>query len=214
VDLKIRVPIGAGFGTSAAGTLAACLALADAADIPTTLNDLGRLTHVADVLNSTGLGTASALVHGGFVLVTEPGAPGIGMVDQLLFPSDYVVVCAYLGSIPKREALSEMNLAPRVNPAGGAVLEAVRKRPNLQTFLRECRTFDSTIGFETPGVSQLIETMVSAGAVGAVQNMLGEAVHGVIAKTRAERAVKKIQAAFPTAKVFASELDNLGVRLV
>ncbi|MFI5449771.1 MAG: hypothetical protein ACHQ03_08415, partial [Candidatus Bathyarchaeia archaeon] len=56
VDLKVACPIGAGFGTSAAGTLASCLAVSDAAGIPVTMNELGRITHVAEVVNRTGLG--------------------------------------------------------------------------------------------------------------------------------------------------------------
>ena len=64
---------------------------------------MGRITHIAEVVNKTGLGTASAMLTGGFVLVTEPGAPGIGSVDRLLFPEDHVVLCAYLGPISTRE---------------------------------------------------------------------------------------------------------------
>ena len=47
VNLHVDVPIGAGYGTSAAGTAASCLALADAAQFPVTFNEIGKLTHVA-----------------------------------------------------------------------------------------------------------------------------------------------------------------------
>ncbi len=213
-DLKVRVPIRAGFGTSAAGTLASCLALADAADIPMTLNDLGRVTHVADVLNGTGLGTASALLTGGFVLVTEPGAPGVGTVDRLLYPKGHSVICAYVGPIPSREVLTQPNVAGRVNPPARRAMEAIRAKPELRTFLSEARRFSEAIGFQTPTVSRLIEAMISAGAIGAAQNMLGEAVHGVVPEKKAARALKKLRKAFPTARVFVSHLDNRGVRLV
>ncbi|HYV99842.1 MAG TPA: hypothetical protein VE862_00165, partial [Candidatus Acidoferrum sp.] len=49
VEVTARVPIAAGFGTSAAGTLASCLALADLAKIPVTFSELGRIAHVAEV---------------------------------------------------------------------------------------------------------------------------------------------------------------------
>ena len=115
IDLKVASPIAAGFGTSAAGTLASCLAVSDAADIPVTLNELGRITHVAEVVNQTGLGTAAALLTGGFVLVTEPGAPGLGLVDRLFFPRNHSIICAHIGPILTRETLAKGGLAARVN---------------------------------------------------------------------------------------------------
>ena len=214
VDLSVQVPVRAGFGTSAAGTLATCLALADALELPTSLNELGRITHIAEVLNGTGLGTASALLQGGFVLVSEPGAPGFGLVDRLLFPRDHVVICAYMGPISTRDVLDQSDLARRVNPSARRVMEVVRQKPDVKTFLDEARRFSDLVGFQTTNVSRLMAAMISAGAIGAAQNMLGEAVHGVIAKERAAQAVKKLKRAHPSAQVFASPLDNQGVRVV
>ena len=214
VDLRLRVPIGAGFGTSAAGTLASCLALVDALNFAMTLNDLGRITHIAEVVNKTGLGTASAMLTGGFVLVTEPGAPGIGSVDRLLYPENHVVLCAYLAPISTRDVLSRSDLASRVNPAARRAMASIRRKPELNTFLSEARQFGETVGFQSPNVARLIEATVSAGAVGAAQNMIGEAVHGVIHSDKANRALVKLRKEFPSASIFVSNLDTRGVRLV
>lgn len=214
VDLRLRVPIGAGFGTSAAGTLASCLALVDAVNFPMTLNDLGRITHIAEVVKKTGLGTASAMLTGGFVLVTEPGAPGIGSVDRLLYPEDHVVLCAYLGPIATRGVLSGSDLVNSVNPAARRAMASIRRKPELHTFLREARQFGEAVGFQSPNVSRLIKAMISAGAVGAAQNMIGEAVHGVIHSDKVNRALIKLRKEFPSATIFASNLDTRGVRLV
>jgi len=214
VDLRLRVPIGAGFGTSAAGTLASCLALVNAVNFPMTLNDLGRITHIAEVVNKTGLGTASAMLTGGFVLVTEPGAPGIGSVDRLLYPQDHVVLCAYLGPIATRDVLSRSDLANMVNPAARRAMAGIRLKPELYTFLSEARQFGETVGFQSPNVARLIQATVSAGAIGAAQNMIGEAVHGVIQSDKADRALIKLRKEFPSATIFVSNLDTRGVRLV
>ena len=179
-----------------------------------TLNDLGRITHISEVVNKTGLGTASALLTGGFVLVTEPGAPGIGSVDRLLFPEDHLVICAYLGPISTREALARSDLASKVNPAARKAMDNIRRRPELRTFLDEARHFSETVGFQSPIVSRLIETVISAGAVGVAQNMLGEAVHGVVPRNKADRALVKLRKAFPSAKTFVRNLDTRGVHLV
>ena len=212
-DITASVPIAAGYGTSAAGTAASCLALADAAQIPVTFNELGRITHIAEVVNRTGLGTACAMFVGGFDLVTEPGAPGIGSVDRLRFPPDHSIICAYLGPLPTRETLSNVDIASRVNPPAQRAMKAIRERPELVKFLTEAREFSESAGFLTPEIKRLMDAMVSAGAIGAAQNMIGKAVHGVAEDTRTPGVLKAIRKAFPSAIVFATKLDDNGVRL-
>jgi pantoate kinase len=214
IEVKVASPIAAGFGTSAAWTLASCLAVSNAADITVTMNELGRITHVAEVVNRTGLGTAAALLMGGFVLVTEPGAPGVGLVDRLLFPKNYSIICAYVGSIPTRDALANVEVADRVNAFAKRTMDAVLQNPTLSTFLTESRKFGQEAGFETTTVTRLISAMIANGATGAAQNMIGEAVHGVANDRKVGTIVKAVKKAFPAAKVFAAHLDNQGVRLL
>ena len=214
VDLRIEVPIGAGYGTSAAGTAASCLALADAAQLPISFNEVGKLTHVAEVINKTGLGTASAVLVGGFVLVTEPGAPGIGEVDRLLFPKGHSILCVYLQSLPTKRVLTKRDLADRINPAGRAALKAIRRDPCLTTFLSEARQFASRTPLQTKETFRIMNIMVANGAVGAAQNMVGKAVHGVVEDSLMPKISREIKKEFPAAKIFASALDDRGVRLV
>jgi pantoate kinase len=213
VDIRVEVPIGAGFGSSAAGTAAACLALADAAVLPVSFAELGRITHVAEVVNQTGLGTAAAVFVGGFVLVIEPGAPGIGAVDRLLFPKDHSIVCAFLEPLPTRRLLSQTDIAARVNPSAQRAMEKILQNPGLRTFLTQARNFGQEIGLESPEITQLIDTMNRAGAVGSAQNMIGKAVHGVVENSKVSRVLRLVSRKFPTATVFASSLDVSGVRV-
>jgi pantoate kinase len=213
VDIRVSVPIGAGYGSSAAGTAASCLAFVDAAELSVTYGELGKITHVAEVVNRTGLGTAAAVFVGGFVLVTEPGAPGIGSVDRLLFPKDHSIVCAFLEPLPTRDVLSQSDLASRVNPSAQRTMEAIRHSPGLHTFLRESRKFGQEIGLETPEITSLIDSMISAGSIGATQNMIGKAVHAVVEDRKALRVLRLVKRKFPSATVFASHLDERGVRL-
>jgi pantoate kinase len=214
VDLRVRVPIGSGFGTSAAGTIASCLALADAVGFPVTMNDLGRITHISEVINKTGLGTASAMLTGGFVLVTEPGAPGVGTVDRLLFPEDHLVLCGYLGPISTGDVLSRSDLANKVNPAARNAMKQIRRKPELRTFLNEARRFGEVVGFQSIEIRRLLNAIVAAGAVGAAQNMIGKAVHGVVPRKKARRALAHLRRDFPSAVLFADTLDSEGVRIV
>jgi len=211
---QVEVPIAAGFGTSAAGTLAACLALTDAGDLPMTLNEVGMAAHVAEVLNGTGLGTVSALLCGGFVLVRQPGGPGIGLIDRLRFPTDHSIVCAYLGPIQTRDVLAAKADRTIESIPRRETLEAISKTPTLPVFLAESRRFGKQAGFETSRITRLISTLMSAGALGAAQNMIGEAVHAVVHNSKTTRTLKVVKAAFPESKVFATDIEGQGVRFL
>jgi len=212
-DITAGVPISAGYGTSAAGTAASCLALADAAQLPVTFNELGQITHVAEVVNRTGLGTASAVFVGGFDLVTEPGPPGTGVVDRLPFPNGYSIICACLGPVSTRETLSLTDIATRVNPPAQRAMRAIRERPELKNFLQSANRFSLEAGFQTPEIKRLIDTMISSGAVGAAQNMIGKAVHAVAEGYKSNTVAKAVRKAFPAATVFITQLDIIGARL-
>jgi len=213
-NITSSVPIGAGFGTSAAGTAASCLALADAAQLPLTLNQLGQITHVAEVVNSTGLGTASAVFVGGFPLVIEPGAPGVGSLDQLRFPRNHSIICAYLGPVEKRHKITQGHLSARVNPAARIAMKAIKANPELRTFLSETRKFSQKAGFQTSEIALLMQKAVEAGAVGAAQNMIGHAIHAVVEDSRIVPVMKALRRTSRNAEIFTSRLDDRGVRLV
>jgi len=214
VDIQVRVPIAAGFGSSAAGTLASCLALSDAGNLPCTLNEIGRVAHVAEVINGTGLGTVPALLVGGFVLVTKPGAPGTGAVDRLRFPSKHSILCVHLAPIQTRDILATKARRTRRDGVARTALRAIAANPILPVFLRESRRFGKQAGFETPRITKLISKITSGGAIGATQNMIGEAVHGVVEDSKASRVLETVRSAFPNANAFISRLENEGVRLL
>ena len=65
VKHEVAVPIGAGFGTSAAGALTAALALNEALGLNLTYNELGMIAHKAEIECKTGLGTVAPLTIGG-----------------------------------------------------------------------------------------------------------------------------------------------------
>ena len=214
VGILTDVPISAGFGTSAAGTAASCLALADAAQLPVTMNELGQVTHLAEIVNGTGLGTASAVFVGGFPLVTEPGGPGIGCVDRLSFPRAHSIICAYIGPLSTRDTLAMAGIAARVNGPARRAMKAIRARPELVNFLMQARKFSEESGFQTAEVKHVMDIMVQNGASGAAQNMIGQAVHGVADDRIVSRIIRRLRNDRPSSLIFVTKLDDKGVSLV
>ena len=216
VEHQIEVPIGTGFGTSAGGALTAGLALREALEMPLTYNQIGKIAHVAEIQCQTGLGTVSSLTFsGGCVLVVEPGAPGICQIDRIPITPDYMVVAGYLNStIRKETVLSSPKKRKEIKGYGKKTLEAILDEPNLENFLDCCWEFSQKAGFATEKICQLVKSAKKAGAVGAAQNMIGEAVHAVVHEENASSVAEAFKQALPSQQVLVSEIDFQGARLI
>jgi pantoate kinase len=214
VNHKVDVPIGAGFGSSAAGALTAGLALSKALELPLTYNQIGRIAHVAEVKCKTGLGTVGPLMIGGCILTVEPGAPGISIIDRIPIRDDYVVVAGVFGATPTKQVLASAEKRREVNRWGRKTLEAILAEPSVENFMACCLAFAEKAGFMTPRVRQLVKLAEKAGAVGAAQNMVGEAVHALALEENAGNIAEAFKQVLPNEKILAAKIDFQGARLV
>jgi pantoate kinase len=216
VEHQIEVPIGTGFGTSAGGALTAGLALKEALDLPLTYNQIGKIAHVAEIQCQTGLGTVSSLTHtGGCVLVVEPGAPGICQLDRIPIPQNYSVVAGFFKSnILKKPIFTDPQRKQVINRYGKKTLEAILAKPTIENFLESCWYFAEKTGLATDNIRQLVKLAKKAGAVGAAQNMLGEAVHALVSDEKAGEVAEAFKQVLPSEKVLVSKIDFQGARLI
>ena len=215
VKHQIEVPIGAGFGTSAGGALTAGLALKEALALPLTYNQIGKAAHIAEIRCQTGLGTVSSLtVSGGCVLVVEPGAPGICVIDRLPLRPGYAVVTEFFSPTEKQTVLSSPERKRDVNRWGKKTLEAILSEPTLENFLASCWEFAEKTGLATERVRRLVKLAEKAGAVGATQNMIGEAVHAVVLEKNAFEVAEAFKQVSPRGEVLVSKIDFQGARLI
>ena len=211
---KVEVPIGAGFGSSAAGALGVALALSEALGLKLTCNQLGRIAHVAEVKCKTGLGTVGPIMLGGCILTVEPGAPGIGTIDRLPLSSAYSVVTGTFDSVSTKQVLSSPEKRENVNRWGRKTLEAIMDEPSVENFLARCLDFAEKTGFMTSRTKKLVKLAEKAGAVGSAQNMVGEAVHALARKQNAENIAAAFRQLLPNERVLKTEIDFQGARLV
>jgi pantoate kinase len=211
---KIDVPIGAGFGSSAAGALTTALALSKTLELSMTYNQLGKLAHVAEVKCKTGLGTVGPLMLGGCVLTLEPGAPGIALLDRIPISTDHVVVAGVFGPTLTKEVLSSSEKRYQVNKHGRKTLEDILSEPSLGNFLACCLSFAEKTGFLTPRLRGLVKLTEKAGAIGAAQNMVGEAIHAVTTLENVENVVHAFKQVLPKEKIIVARVDIQGARLI
>lgn len=214
VKHRVEVPIGAGFGTSAAGAFGTALALCKALNMNLTYREIGCVAHVAEVKCKTGLGTVSGMLFGGCVLVLEPGAPDHGVVDRIPIPSGYHIVAGVFQPRLTSEFLKSTEKRAIINQMGQKTLERILAEPSLENFLHSCRRFAEKTGLATKRVAKLMASAEKAGATGAAQNMLGEAVHALVEKNKVKNVVAAFERVLPPEKIIVAEVSLQGAQLL
>jgi pantoate kinase len=211
---NVDIPIGAGFGSSAAGSLGTALALGKVLGLNLTYNQLGRIAHVAEVKSKTGLGTVGPLLFGGCGLSIAPGAPGIARLDRIPVPSDYRLIMGTFNPYQTKKFLSSDKKRELINKWGRITLKKILENPSLENFMKSCKDFAIGTGFVTERVKKLIDLSERAGAVGATQNMIGEAVHALVKVDHMMSVYDIFRTVLPEEKIITAKIDSQGARLI
>ncbi len=211
VDLRLDLPVGQGFGMSAAGTLAACLA---------TANLLGldpekalEATHVAEVEAGSGLGDAIGSWFGSGELRIQPGCPPHGWAMQVQPPQDVGFLYCVLGeSIPTRDIIGDPDWAEATRQHGDQavdrILDAGRERA-WELILEESIGFGSHLGLMPTRMLALGQKMPKDVQWG--QCMLGSTLWVTGTRGDLERAEALLEGHGP---VVRAKVDPNGARMV
>jgi pantoate kinase len=214
IEHRVEAPIGAGFGTSAAGAVSCGLALASAIGLRVSFNRVMQEAHAAEVLCHTGLGSVEGMAGGGLVLVVKSGAIGYGLVDRIPIPEGLKVVAGCFRPIDKKTVLLAPEKHGTINTLARTTMQRIRSLPTLENFLRSCKCFALDSGLASDRCRELIEAAESAGAVGASQNMIGEAVHAVTTRRNLEAVREAFLGFLPEEKIIISDVEFCGARLL
>ncbi len=214
VNHCVEVPVGAGFGSSAAGALGTALALSKVLGLNLTYNQLGRIAHVAEVKCRTGLGTVGPLLFGGCGLTIEPGAPGLARLDRIPVSPDHRLVVGTFRPYPTKEMLASEEKREIINEWGQKTLRRILAESSLENFMAACKEFALETGFATSRVKKLMELSENAGAIGAAQNMLGEAVHALVTVDDVEAVHEAFKKLLPEEKIIIANIDFQGARII
>ncbi|MDD3857309.1 MAG: pantoate kinase [Methanoculleus sp.] len=166
VTTECRLPIGAGFGLSAAALLATLTAVNHLFDLDLSENEVAARAHEAEVLHRTGLGDVAASRSGG--VVCRKG-PGIHAEITRIYPQEPLYAVS-LGPLPTASVLSSAEAMERI-----AAAFPDRCPRDLPDFCRLSRGFAEKSGLIAPEVRRVFEACDAAG-VPASMTMLGNGV--------------------------------------
>ncbi|MFX0169041.1 MAG: hypothetical protein ACFE89_06715 [Candidatus Hodarchaeota archaeon] len=212
IQHDVEVPIGAGYGASAAGAVSTAMALSKALGFNLTLNQIAQFAHLAELRCATGLGSVSGVVRGGAILILEAGAPGYDRVDWLPLEPSHRIVSASFAPIPKETIIFSPQAQQTVNKEAHTVMAKILANPNPEFFMELCNRFAQKVGFLTQRLSRVLTKVKEAGALGATQNMIGEAFHALVDQEKVNNVINAILQDFPANKILVSEIYYGGPR--
>lgn len=175
VSLAHQLPVGQGFGMSAAGALATALSVAAVAGVPR--QKAIEVAHLADLFGGGGLGGVASIVGGGLEVRERPGIPPYGSVRHRPF-SGSVVLAVVGGPIPSPPLLRDPRFLRRVRRAAEDGLAILRGGPSVERFLSASEEFTDRLRLAPPGMLRTIRSLRSPD-VRVAQAMFGRSLFAV-----------------------------------
>ncbi len=197
VTTTCRLPIGAGFGLSAAALLATLAAANQLFGCDMSPAELAEIAHETEVLHKTGLGDVAACQGGGRVVRT---GPGIGGPILRHFDMPHPIFAVSFGPIHTPSVLG----SPAQMQQVASAFPKITPR-NVDDFFRCSREFCDASGLVTPEVKNVFEAC-DRHHVPASMTMLG---NGVFAYGKSAESVLGL-----FGRVYRMQMAHEGVRIV
>lgn len=180
INHDVQVPIGAGFGTSAAFALGTVIGISKILELPLTFNEAAQIAHIAEVEMKSGLGDVIGEISGGIPLRVKEGAPGVGIADKMILneKDELFVISKTFGEIKTADIIEDREHKKKINEMGRNLLQELIKDPKPQKFMKLSRKFAENTGLMSNEVKETVEILESE-TIGASMAMLGNTAFAI-----------------------------------
>ena len=221
VEIKhyIETPPGAGFGSSGSGALSLVYAINRLYNDPLSAIKISQIAHVAEVICRTGLGTVMGETMGGFKVLVEPGAPGIGKTISIKYPKGLYAAFIVFGPYSTSMALSDPEIRASIMKSGEKYHNMIKETPEFSYFMKYSRAFAESTGLIPDSVRMLLDELDLKGIKSSML-MFGEGTFSIIDKeelAKMEKIYKEIITKIDSdikPQLFFSNIAKGGVRIV
>lgn len=175
ITQDIQLPIGAGFGTSAASALSLTLSLNQLLDLGYSQELCGQIAHMAEINLGGGLGDVIAQTGHGLVLRCDSGAPGVGEIKS--FEHDIYIAWKTFGEIDTSSIIQDPHHREVISDAGLKYLEFFEEKSSIVNFLDFSYRFACQTNLMSSEVRELVDYLNSKDDIlGSSMAMLGNTV--------------------------------------
>ena len=203
VNTKMELPVGQGFGMSAAGALSASMALSKILSFSRA--DAVKASHFAEVQLKTGLSDVLASSFGGIEVRKEAGLPPWGIIEHI--PGKYEVVLCVIGEkIDTKKILSDPAKLSNIATYGRYCTKKLLENPSIENFFSLSETFAKKTGLADRRILDAVESIKKFG-MGSMC-MLGNSVFAFGDTKKLYKTLSKF------GKTFVCNTDEKGARIL
>lgn len=207
---NFELPVGCGYGASGSGALGTIIGLNFLLKLKLTKKDIGRIAHISEVINKTGLGTVCGQLCGGLCILKESGYPCKS--ERINLPKGIKVICGSFGMIHTKSILNSEILSKRIKEAGRKALIKVLADKNIYTFMKSSLDFvnetDILNLLNLTRINELLNRLNKSGIIGASMNQLGRSVFAFCKIKDIKKTIEIFETFKPEIKIFNLKIDE------
>jgi len=201
VKTRLDLPMGQGFGMSAAGALSATLASSKIVGVSN--NDAMCASHFAEVKLRTGLGDVIASCFGGIEIRKTAGLPPWGVIEHITGKFD-LVLCVIGKKINTNKILTDNQKTIKIIEYGKYCTKKILENPSVENFFALSKLFTEKTNLAENRVLQAIDAISNYGM--SSMCMLGNSIFAM-GKTDE---ICKILSSY--GKIYICSVDEYGAR--
>lgn len=167
-----KLPIGAGFGTSAAFALGISFTLPKLMGINISFKEAGEIAHLAEISQSSGLGDVISEMFGGCIIRLNEGSPVKGIIDKIPITKPIYVITKTIGLLETKDIIENPIHQKHINQSGSILLNRLINNPSISNFMKLSRKFANDTQLISKEIAEIIN-ILDEETLGASMAMLG-----------------------------------------
>ena len=216
INHTFDLPMGCGFGASGSGALGAIFGLNYLLNLKLSYYERGRIAHIAEVMNKTGLGTVCGQLGRGLCMLKKPGYPCV--IERINIPAGVKIICGTFGMIHTKTILNSESLSTKIKIAGKKALQKLMADKSINTFTKVSIEFvkDTNILsiLNLTNTKLLMEDLNKLDIIGASMNQLGRSVYAIGYEEKVKEMIEVFETYKPKIEVFDLSIDNSYPRIL
>lgn len=212
VKQEFEIPTGAGYGSSAAGSLGTSICLGRLSG--KTLHKSARIAHQKEVINGGGLGDVYPQIVGGVEIRRKEGPPGYGWVDNMIVDNDWKIISASYGDLNTSKVLNDDKKTKKIRKFSKKKIEKIKNSPNIYELMKNSRDFVERLGLMEDPINDVLYELDDIMKVPPSMVMLGKTIFGFSLKKDVKRIINVIEEYNPDYGPIVSNIDFQGARVI